>query len=157
MPENARHSPEADIVAERVRPETGVEAALVPRLHEGGPGGGIAQVSPHVATGKEPLRAAMDLPHLAKHVQDRFGQREDAFLVPLPDDAKHHLLGVDGRDGQRDGLGDPQSVGIDEREAAAIDGLLERGDQAAAVRVVADVGQPLLERHTDFFWVNSGQ
>ena len=36
-------------------------------------------------TGKEPLRAAVDLPDLAEHLEDRFGQRENPFLVPLPE------------------------------------------------------------------------
>ena len=35
---------------------------------------------------------------------------------------------------------DPQAIGLDERETAAIDGLFQRGDQAAAVLVTADVG-----------------
>ncbi len=99
----------------------------------------------------------MGLPHLAKHVQNRFGQRENAFLVSLPDDAEHHLLRVDRRDGQRDRLGDPQTVGVDERETAAVDGLLQGGDQAAAIRIAADVGQPLLTWLADFLFVNSGQ
>ena len=143
-------------MAERVRPETCVEAALLSRLDKSGPCGHIGQMSQNAATGKEPPWAAMDRPHLAKHVQNRFGQREDSLLVSLPNDAEHHLLRVDRRDGQRDRLGDSQSVGIDEREAAAIDGLCKRGDQAAAVRIAADVGQPLLKRLADFFFVNSG-
>jgi hypothetical protein len=41
--------------------------------------------------------------------------------------------------------------GIDERKATAIDGLLQGGDQAAAVLVAADVGQSLLAWLADFF------
>src|SRR5271157_4010052 len=59
-------------VAERVRPEVGIKAALLAGLHEGGPRGRVAEVGQHTPTGKEPLRAAVGLPHLAQHVQDRF-------------------------------------------------------------------------------------
>ena len=94
---------------------------------------------------------------VAEHLQDRFGQGENTLLVPLADDAQNHLLRVDRRDGQRDRLGDPQALGVDERETAAIDGLLQGGDQAAAVLVTADVGQPLPAWLADFFFVNRGQ
>jgi hypothetical protein len=64
---------------------------------------------------------------------------------------EQHLLGVDRRDGQGDGLGDPQAVGIDEREAAAIDGLAQGGDQAAAIGIAAEVGEPFLPGLANFF------
>ena len=70
---------------------------------------------------------------------------------------EHHLLRVDRGDGQGDRLVDPQAVGVDERETAAVDGLVQGGDQAAAIGIAADVGQPLLTRLADFFFVNSGQ
>ena len=82
----------------------------------------------------------MRLPDPAEHVQDCVGEGEDSFLVSLPDDAEQHLLRVDRRDGQRDRLRDPQAVGVDQREAAAIEGLFQGGDQAAAVLIAADVG-----------------
>ncbi len=41
-----------EAVAERVRPETGVEAALVSRLDERGPRGGVGQVGHQTPTGK---------------------------------------------------------------------------------------------------------
>jgi len=143
-------------VAKRVGSESGVEAALVPRLDERGPCGCVGQVSRQTPTGKEPPCAAVSLPDLAEHLKDRFGQRENTFLVSLPDDAEHHLLRVDCRDGQGDRFCDPQAVGIDERETAAIDGLFQRSDQAAAVLIAADVGQPLLAWLAYFFFVNSG-
>ncbi len=99
----------------------------------------------------------MGFPDLAEHLEDRFGQRENTLLVSLADDAQNHLLGVDRGDGQRDRLGDPQAIGVDERETAAIDGLFQCGDQAAAVLVTADVGQPLPAWLADFFFVNRGQ
>ena len=96
----------------------------------------------------------MDFPNLSEHLQDRFGQGESPFLVPFADQAEDHLLRVDGRDGQRDGFCDSQSVGIDQREATAIDEVFQRGDQAAAIVIAADIGEPFLAWVTDFFLVN---
>ena len=93
----------------------------------------------------------MGFPDLAEHLEDRFGQRENTLLVSLADDAQDHLLRVDRGNGQRDRLGDAQAIGVDEGETAAIDGLFQCGDQAAAVRVTADVGQPLPAWPADFF------
>ncbi len=93
----------------------------------------------------------MNLPDLAKHRKDRFGQRKRPLLIALADDAKDHLLRVDRRDGQFDRLADPQTVGVHQREAATVDGLLKSSNQAAAIRVARNVGQPLLPRVADFF------
>ena len=99
----------------------------------------------------------MGFPDLAEHLEDRFGQRENTLFVSLADDAQNHLFRVDRGDGQRDRLADPQAIGVDERETAAIDGLFECADQAAAVLVTADVGQPLPAWLADFFLVNRSQ
>ncbi len=56
------------------------------------------------------------------------------------------------RDGERDRLGNAQTVGVDDREAGPIEGHLQRGDQAAAIGVTADVGQPPPVGLADFFW-----
>src|SRR5260370_4732029 len=155
MPEQDLDDPDVDAplehvrgeaVTQRVRPEIGVEAAGVPRLDERGPCGCIGQVGRQSPTGKEPPLAAVGFPDLAEHLEDRFGQRENTLLVSLADDAQHHLLRVDRGDRQRDRLGDPQAIGADECETAAIDGLFQCGDQAAAVLVTAAVGQPLPAR-----------
>lgn len=143
-------------VPERVRPELVIEAALVSRLVEGGPRGGVGQVRDDAATGEEPLSAAVKLPDRAKHIEDRFGQRKRPLLVSLADHAEDHLLRVDRRDGQGDRLADPQTVGVDESEASAIDGFLELGDQAAAIGIAASVRETLLKRLADFFLVNKG-
>ena len=45
---------------------------------------------------------------------------------------------------------------VDEGRAATKDRLFQGGDQAAAVFVVANVGQPLPGWLADFFFVNSG-
>ena len=144
-------------VPERVRPELVIEAALVSRLVEGGPRGGVGQVRDDAATGEEPLSAAVKLPDRAKHIEDRFGQRKRPLLVSLADHAEDHLLRVDRRDGQGDRLADPQTVGVDESEASAIDGFLELGDQAAAIGIAASVRETLLKRLADFFLVNKRQ
>jgi hypothetical protein len=70
---------------------------------------------------------------------------------------QNHLPGVDRGDGERHRLGNAQAVRIDEREAGPIQGHLQRGDQAAAIGVTADVGQPLLAGLADSFFVNRGQ
>ena len=144
-------------VAKRVRPEPCVEAALATRLMERESRGGIGKMGDDSSTGKQPPIAPVNLPDLAEHVQNRFGQRKGSLFVPLADDAQYHLLRVDRRDGQRDRLVDSQAIGVDQREAAAIDRLLKRGDQAAAILVAADVGQPLLAWLANFFFVNSAQ
>ena len=127
-------------VTQRVRPEIGVETAGVARLNERGACGRIGQVGQWSPAGKEPPPAAVGFPDLAEHLEDRFGQRENALFVSLADDTQNHLLGVDCGDGQRDRLGDAQAIGVDERETAAIDGLFQGGDQAAAVLVATDIG-----------------
>ena len=79
------------------------------------------------------------------------------MLVAFADHAEDHLLRVDRRDGQGDRLADPQAIGVAQREASAIDRLLEPGDQAAAILVATNVRQALLTRLADFFLVNNGQ
>ena len=146
-----------EAVAERVRPKMGIKATLIPRREEGGTCRGIGQVGQQTPAGKEPSGAAVRLPDLAEHLQDGFGQRQDSFLVTLADDAEPHLLGIDRRDGQDDRLGNPQAIGVDERETTAQKGFLQGGDQAAAVLIAADVGQALLPRLANLFFVNRGQ
>ena len=146
-----------EAVTQRVRPEVGVKTAGVARLDERGPCGRIGQVSRRSPAGKEPPPAAVGFPDLTEHLEDRFGERENTLFVAFADDVQHHLFRVNRGNGQRDRLGDPQAIGVDERETAAIDGLFQGGDQAAAVLVTADVGQPLLAWLADFFLVNRGQ
>jgi hypothetical protein len=101
--------------------------------------------------------ATVGIPDLTEHQQDRLGQGENPFLVSLADDVQDHLLGVDRGDRERNRLVDPQAISVDDREAGPIKGHLERSDQAAAIRVAADVGQPPPVRLADFFLVNRGQ
>ena len=144
-------------VAKRVRPELCVEAALASRLMERESCGGIGKMRDDSPTGEQPPIAPVDLPDLAEHVENRFGQRKGSLFVPLADHTQDHLFRVDRRDGQRDRLVDSQAVGVNQREATAIDRPLKLGDQAAAIFVATDVGQPLLAWLANFFFVNNGQ
>ena len=144
-----------EAMPERVRPEFVVKAALASRLVESQSCGRVGQVGHGSATGEQPPLAAVGLPNLPEHVQDRFGQRESPFLVSLADDAENHLLGVNRRDRQCDRLPDSQSIRVDYCEAAAKDRFFQRRDQAAAILIAADVGQSLLAWLAHFFLVNN--
>ena len=85
-----------------------------------------------------------------------FRQRESTLLVAFADHAQQQLLGVHRRDRQRDRFSDAQPVGVNEREAAAINGLVQRGDQAATIVIAADVGQSDVAWLAHFFFVNNG-
>ena len=86
-------------VAQRVRPKIAVEAALASRPDEGATRGLVIHGSRSSNSGEEPLRAAVRLPDLPKHLENRLGQRQNPLLVPLADNAKSHRAGVDCRDG----------------------------------------------------------
>ena len=70
----------------------------------------------------------MGLPDLAEHVQHHFRQRESTLLVAFANHLQQQLLGVHCRDRELDRFSDPQPVGVNEREAATINGLVQRGD-----------------------------
>ncbi len=140
-----------------MRSEIRVEATGVACRDERGPCGRIGEMSRRSPAGKEPPLATVGFPDLAEHLEDRFGQRQNPLLLSLADDVQIHLLGVDRGDKKRNGLGNAQAVGVDERESGPIQGHLERGDQAAPIRVTADIGQPLPAWLADFFFVNRGQ
>jgi hypothetical protein len=109
------------------------------------------------AVGEEPQAVLVGFPDLAKHGQRRLGQGQGPFLVAFADDPQEHLLGIDGGNGQFNAFAEPQTAGVDEGEAAAVDRLTDGGNQAAAVLVTAQVGKALAKGQADFFWVNSGQ
>ena len=146
-----------ETVSKRVRPEPIVEAALVSRLVERESCGSVGHVRDDATTGKQPSLAAVRLPDRSQHLQNRFGKRQRPLFVSLADHAQDHLLRVDRRDGQRDRLADSQAIGVDKREATAIDGLFERGDQTPAIAIAADIGQAFLTWLADFFLVNNAQ
>ena len=114
----------------QVRPRRAVRAVLRPgRRHHAG------RDSP---TGKQPSQTAVGLPDLSKHLEKRLRQRESPLLVSLADHSENHPLRVDRRDRRGDRLVDSQAIGVDQREAAAIDRLLEAGDQATEIRSGTD-------------------
>jgi hypothetical protein len=59
-----------EAVTERVRPEVVVEMALVSRLVESIPRGGVRKVGDDAATGEQPPWAAVRFPDLSQHLQD---------------------------------------------------------------------------------------
>ena len=117
-----------EAVPKRVRTETMIEAALASGFDESRSCGAVTKRRDDRLTGKQPVLAAMGLPDLPQHVQHRLGQRESTFLVAFADHAQQQLLGVHRRDRELDRFSDPQPVGINEREAAAINGLVQRRD-----------------------------
>jgi len=146
-----------EAVAKGVRPEVVVITAGCPCGVEGLAGHLSGNMSGALAVGEEPLGAAMDLPDLAEHSPCRLAQGQDALFVAFADDSKEHPLGVNGGDGQCDSFADPQAAGVDKGETAAVDGLVDRADQAAAVRVASNVGQAFAVGLADFFFVSRGQ
>ena len=146
-----------EAVAKGVGRERIVEATRGPSGVEGESGGGRGQMRSPLAVGEEPLGVAMDLPDLAEHEQDGHGQGQGPLSVAFADDPQEHPLGVDRGNGQGDGFADPQAAGVDQGETAAVDRLVEGGDQTAAVLVAADVGQAPAQGWADFFFVSSGQ
>lgn len=144
-------------VAERVRHKAIIKAAGCPRGVEGVAGRLRGKMSRALAVGEEPLRAAMDLPDLAQHSPCRLGQGQGSLFVAFADDPQEHPLRVDSRDGQCDRFADPKAAGVGKGETAAVDGLLDRGDQAVAVRIASDVGEAFAVGLADFFLVSSGQ
>jgi len=144
-------------VAKRVGRERIIEATRRAGGVEGESGRRTGQMRGTLTVGEEPLGVAMDLPDLAKHGECGLGQGQGAFLIAFADYPQEHLLGIDGGNGQFDGFADPQAAGVDQGETAAIDRLLDRADQAAAVLVTSDVGQAFAKGLADFFFVSSGQ
>jgi len=141
-----------ETVAQRVRCEAVAEIARIPCAVEGPARHSTGQMIGAVAVGEDPRPAAVDLPDLTQHGQGRFGEGQGSFFVAFADDPQEHPLGVDGRDGQRQGLADAQAAGVDQRETAAVDRQPDGGDQAAAVLVASNVGQAFAIGLADFFW-----
>ena len=166
MPEQHLHDADVDAllqepgrkaVAKRVRSEVVIETASRPRRVEGLAGRAPGKVTGALAVGEEPLGAAMDLPDLAEHGEGWLAQGQGSLFIAFADDPQEHLLRVDGGDGQCDSFADPKTAGVDKGEAAAVDGLVDRGDQAAAVLVASNVGKAFAVGLADFFLVSSGQ
>ncbi len=73
-----------EAVTQRIRPEIGIRTAGVACLDERGTSGRIGQVGQWSPTGKERAPTPVGFPDLAEHLEDRFGQRENALFVSLP-------------------------------------------------------------------------
>ena len=131
--------------------ETIGEAAGIACAVEGPARRSDAKMIGACAIGEEPVRVAVDLPYLAQHDQRRFGEGEGTLLVAFADNAQQQLMGVNGGNGQADGLADTQAASVDKCEAAAVDGLANRGDQAAAVRIASNIGKRLRLGWRTFF------
>ena len=143
-------------VPKRVRTEAIIESALASRLDESSSCGAVRQRREDRLTGEQPAYVAMSLPDLPQHLQHGIRQGKSTLFVAFANHVQQQLLGVDRRDRKPDRFSDPQSVGVNEREAAAVNGLLQCGDQAATIVVGADVGQPDVAWLADFFFVNNG-
>ena len=144
-------------MAKGVRCEVVAEIALIPCAAEGPASHSIGKMIGALAVGEEPLAAAVDLPYLSEHGQRWLGQGQGSLFVAFADDSQEHLLGVHGGNRQCESFADPQATGVDQGETSAVDGVPDRGDQAAAVLVASNVGQALAIGLADFFLVSSGQ
>ena len=93
----------------------------------------------------------LGLPHPAKALVDRPWYGNEAFLVALADDPQETGRLVDGGDGKRGGLADPQAAGIDQAEAAPMDRIADAGENAPHLGMGKGLRQPLLLRQPDLF------
>jgi hypothetical protein len=166
MAEQDLHEPDVDTLlqesgreamSERVRDEAIIEAAGCACRVEGIASRLRGKMTGLLTIGEEPLLAATDPPNLAEHGPRRLGQGQDSLFVAFADDPQEHPLRVDSRDGQCDRLADPKAAGVGKGETAAVDGLLDRGNQAAAVRIASNIGKAFSIGLADFFFVSRGQ
>ena len=81
--------------------------------------------------------------------------REEAIRLGHSHVGPEHLLLGLIREG--DGLADPKTAGVDQRETGAVERLADRTDQAAAVGIAAKVGKAFAKGQPDFFFVRRGQ
>lgn len=149
--------PRGETVPERMGAKPLIEAASGAGFLEGPSGAAFREMREDSPTGKEPMRAFVRLPDQAEHRQQSFRQRQRSLLIALPDHPQNHLPGIHGGHGERDRFRHSKTIGIHQREAAAINGLLQGPDQAAAIGIGADVRQPLAPGLANFFFVNNGQ
>jgi hypothetical protein len=87
---------------------------------------------------------------------DRPRHRNDPFLVALADNPQKAAGLVDGGDGERGGLADPQAAGIDQAETAPVDRIADAIENAPRLGMGKGLRQPLLLRKPDLF-LNSAQ
>jgi hypothetical protein len=84
------------------------------------------------------------------------GHGHDPFLVAFADDAQGAAGLVDGGDGKRGGLADPQAAAVDQAETAAMDRVADSGENPPNLGMGKGLRQPLLLGQSDLF-LNSAQ
>jgi hypothetical protein len=110
------------------------------------------------AVGKEPAPVTVVLcqPHSAKALMDRPRHGNDPFLVALADHPQDAAVLVDGSDGKRGGLADPQAAGIDQAETTPVYRVADAIKNAQYFGMGERLRQALLLRKPDLF-LNSAQ
>jgi hypothetical protein len=99
--------------------------------------------------GKQPLRRAMRAPELTQELERGLGQRDVTILLPFPMNMKRHAGAVDVGNLEMSTFQEPQSTGIDRRQAGAIDGDADFGQNAADFVAAQDHRELLLARRPD--------
>jgi len=138
-------------VAQAVGPKEFIEAAGAAGRIESQASGLAGDGRGIRCLGEDPLGVSVEPPGLSQHVKGLVGEGKGALLVALADDMKEHSFGVDRRDGEGDGLADPKTAGVDQRETGAVERLADRTDQAAAVGIAAKVGKAFAKGQAYFF------
>lgn len=85
-----------------------------------------------VPVGEQPMLVVMvlGLPHPAKALVDWPRDRNNPLLVALADNPQDATCLVDGRNRKIGGLADPQAAGVDQAEAAPMDGIVHAAENA---------------------------
>ena len=85
------------------------------------------------------------LPHAAKALVNRPWHRNEPLLIALADDPQQAAGLVDGGDRKRSSLADPKATGIDQADAATMDGIADGADNPLHLGMGERLGQtPLL-------------
>jgi hypothetical protein len=96
-------------------------------------------------------------PKTTKVFQDGRRNRHQAFPVTFADDPEPLIDTIDRLDLEIGGFADPKATGIDQLKAAAVNGVLDLGQNAPDHGIRACQRQALLLRHSDLFLAKSGQ
>ena len=109
------------------------------------------------AIGEQPLAAAVaiGLPHPAQALVNRPRHRNEPLLVALADDPQQAAGLVDGGDRKSSSLPDAQAAGIDQAEAAAMNGVADGADNPQRLAMGERLGQPPLLGKPELFLKNS--
>jgi len=91
------------------------------------------------------------LPHAAKALVDRPRHWNEPLLIALADDPQQAAGLVDGGDRKRSSLADPQAAGIDQAEAAAMNGVADGADDTLYLGMGKRLRQAPLLGKSDLF------